>query len=170
MDNCSFRYRLVNGNFAYGVIVETSGNVATPTTLTNTNWFPDVTSNPVDFPDDRKVMGFGGAALYEGAYLARGSGQTSTITSALNMTNWTHLLETLDVDTSSASVTVTMPTLANIDEYLGKTFIIRKTVDANDLVLSGDFEAGSTVTKTGTGSGKTYVFLVGQNGFIELTP
>ena len=86
------------------------------------------------------------------------------------MTNWTHLLETLDVNTSGGSVTVTMPTLANIDEYLGKTFIIRKTVDANDLVLSGDFEAGSTVTKTGAGSGKTYVFLVGQNGFIELTP
>ena len=170
MDNCSFRYRLVNGDFAYGVIVETSGNVATPTTLTNTNWFPDVTSNPVDFPDDRKVVGFSGTALYDGAYLARGSGQTSTITSALNMTNWAHLLETLDVDTTISTVTVTMPTLANIEEYLGKTFIIRKTSDNNDLVLNGDFEAGTTITKTGAGSGKTYVFLVGQNGFIELTP
>jgi hypothetical protein len=167
MDNCSFRYRNISGAFPYGVVVDTQGNVVTPTTLTNTNWFPDVTSSPIDFPDVNKVVGFNGTSLYTGAYLARGSGQTSIVTSALNMTNWTHLLETLDVDTSSASVTVTMPTLANIEEYLGKTFIIRKTSGSNNLVLSGDFEAGSSLTKTTAAS---YVFLVGQNGFIELTP
>ena len=60
-----------------------------------------------------------------------------------------------------------MPAFANIKEFLGTVFCIRKSSASNTLTLSGDFESGATVNLTTL---KTYVFIVGQSGFIDITP
>ena len=172
VDNCSFRYI-----FGWGIVFETGDK--TPTHVSNLNWFPpDLKPSggaAEEVPDIVKYVEWlgtydSGTGRPQGnssaGHMARGSRITKELTAALDMSNWSVLFNTLDADTSSAGFTITLPDFANVEEYKGQIFTIRKTSGSNTLTLSGDFESGSSVALT---TAKTYVFVVGPNKFIDIT-
>lgn len=159
IDNTSFRYIL-----GWGVVQDITG-VVSPTTLTNINWFPSSATEIM--PQGTKVVGWNGSAGVNGTYLARGEGFTSSIDADLDMSSWTQLFETIDVDTSAGNVSLTLPDLSNIGEYFGLPFSVRKTSALNTMTLVGDFATGvASIDITDAG---TYVYILTQAGFVEIS-
>jgi hypothetical protein len=131
LECCSFK-----NNGGKAIKIDTTAGV-TPTDLVNVDFQPFESETP-----------FGNAAMVvdenndRAEHLVRGAINGSQINVDLDMSDWTHLPDRLNVVPQGGGTTITLP--SDLHFHAGQTIYIRKVIAANTVTISGDFGNGVT--------------------------